>query len=121
MRHETLSGRADDQLIEQFRRMAIETGEATVNWLPAARKKRCLLDIVDVLRGRGKEPLLKLSRLLRDKNRFVRYYTATELLDIFPQQCLPVIEENTKEPDALAGDARFCLRMFKERTGEGRH
>jgi hypothetical protein len=115
MKHETLSGQSDDQLIEQFRRMAIETGEATVDWLPAARKKRHLLDIVDVLRTRGQEPLLKLSRLLRDENRFVRYYTATELLDILPQECLPVVEENVNELDALAGDARFCLRMFKLR------
>jgi hypothetical protein len=115
MRNETLSGQSDDQLIEQFRQMAIETGEATVNWLPAAQKKRRLLDIVDALRGRGQEPLLKLSRLLRDANRFARYYTATELLDAFPHQCLPVVEENAKELDALAGDARFCLRVFKER------
>jgi hypothetical protein len=116
MKSNKLINLADEELIDRFRQAAIDAGEATVNWLPAAQKKRRLLDIGDVLREHGKGSLLKLAVLLQDVSRFARYYAATELLEEIPQRCLPIIKENTKEFDALAGYARSCLRRYDARA-----
>ena len=51
-----------------------------------------------------------------DHDRFVRYYTAQELYGVLPQQCRSIIEENIREFDAVAGDARGFLRAIDEGT-----
>ena len=114
-----LSDLSDDELVERFRQMAIETGEAVVNWLPAARKTRRLFAIQDVLRGRGQIARLKLAKLLKDQDRFVKYYAAEELLYLLPKECAPIIEMNTREFDAIASDARFSWHLFEERQQYG--
>ena len=41
---------------------------------------------------------------------------AQELYGLLPDQCRPIIEENTRELDAIAGDARGFLRAIDEGT-----
>jgi hypothetical protein len=106
----------DEELVDLFALSAERVGDAVVNWLPAVRLTKRLFAISDVLRARGKEPRLKLAALLDDRNRFVRYYTAQELIHLLPGRCRPIIVENTKEFDAIAGDARGFLRAYDEGT-----
>jgi hypothetical protein len=104
----------DDQLIDHYAALAERVGEAIVNWMPGARLKRRLYVLEDEIKARGART--KLAKLLSDDNRFVRYYTAQELYGLFPAQCRPIIEENTREFDAIAGDARGFLRAIDEGT-----
>jgi hypothetical protein len=106
----------DDELVREFSLVARQLGEAVLNWLPAVRNARQLFAIKDSFRERGREARLKLARLLDSDDRFVRYYAAKELIGLMPQQCRPIIEENTKEFDAIAGDARGFLRAIDEGT-----
>lgn len=105
---------SDEELVKRFAVAAERTGEAVVNWLPPARLKKHLLLLGDVLRKRGQTSRLKLAPLLDHTNRFVRYYTAQELMLVLPSQCRPIIVENTKEFDAISGDARHFLRSVDE-------
>jgi hypothetical protein len=106
----------DDTLIERFCKVAAEMGEAVAIWMPAARLADRLFAIEKALRERGKPTRLKLAPSLKDADRFVRYYTAKELFGLLPDQCRPIIEENTGEFDAIAGDARGFLRAIDEGT-----
>jgi hypothetical protein len=111
-----LSTLSDDELVREFSSIARQLGEAVLNWLPAIRDARQLFAIKDIFRERGRESRLKLARLLDSDNRFLRYYAAKELIGLIPDQCRPIIEENTKEFDAIAGDARGFLRAIDEGT-----
>ena len=104
----------DDQLIQHYALLAKQVGEAIINWMPGARLKRRLYALEGEIKARGAR--MKLVKLLSDDNRFVRYYAAQELYGLFPQQCHPIIEENTREFDAIAGDARGFLRAIDEGT-----
>jgi hypothetical protein len=84
--------------------------------MPAAKKTDQLFTVKRALRSRGREARLKLEPLLKDPDRFVRYYAAQELYGLLPRQCRPIIEENTREFDAIAGDARGFLRAIDEGT-----
>jgi hypothetical protein len=105
----SFSRQSDEQLVESFRVIAQQLGESVVNWLPAVRDSRRLISVGDALRARGRGARLKLAPLLDNENRFVRYYAAKELIGIFPQRCRAIIEENTRERDAIAGDAGMSL------------
>jgi hypothetical protein len=107
---------SDEDLVREFEVTAAHTGDAVVNWLPANGLTRYLFATRNVLRRRGEASRLKLAALLDDKDRFVRYYTAQELIHLLPARCRPIIEENTREFDAIAGDARGFLRAFDEGT-----
>lgn len=112
-----LQAASDPELVCAFRSTAQELGEIVTCWLPGgAQLTRRLFSIRNVLRHRGNISRLKLAELLHDDNRFVRYYTAQELYGVLPQQCRPIIEANTKEVDAIAGDARGFLRAIDEGT-----
>lgn len=87
-----------------------------MNWLPAAKKTDQLFAVKRVLRSRGREARLKLAPLLKRSDRFVRYYAAQELYGLLPQQCRPIVLENTREFDAIAGDAKGFLRAIDEGT-----
>jgi hypothetical protein len=104
----------DDQLIDHYAFLAKQVGEAIVNWMPGAKLKRRLYALEHEIKTRGAR--VKLAKLLSDDNRFVRYYAAQELYGLFPEQCRPIIEENTREFDAIAGDARGFLRAIDEGT-----
>jgi hypothetical protein len=104
----------EDQPIEQYATLAKQVGEAIVNWMPGAGLKRRLYALESEIKARGAR--LKLTKLLSDDNRFVRYYTAQELYGLLPDQCRPIIEANTREFDAIAGDARGFLRAIDEGT-----
>jgi hypothetical protein len=107
----------DEELVQKFRLTAQKLGDIVVNWLPGgSRVTRQLFAVRNVLRHRGTTSRLKLAELLGDHDRFVRYYAARELYGPLPQQCRPVIEENTREFDAIAGDARHFLRGIDEGT-----
>jgi hypothetical protein len=116
MKSTYLSECNDDELVERFQSLAHQAGEAVVNWLPAAKKTDQLFAVKRVLRNRGREARSKLAPLLKSPDRFVRYYAAQELYGLFPQECRSIIEENTKEFDAIAGDARGFLRAIDEGT-----
>lgn len=107
---------SDEDLVKEFEFTAARTGDAVVNWLPANRLTRQLFATRNLLRCRGETSRLKLAALLDDKDRFVRYYTAQELIHLLPDRCRPIIEENTREFDAIAGDARGFLRAFDDGT-----
>jgi hypothetical protein len=113
----TLDSLSDEELVNKFRKIAVKLGEIVVNWLPdGPQVTRNLFAIRNVLRNRGQGSREKLAPLLRDSNRFVRYYASKELIGLFPEQCRPIIEENTREFDAIAGDARGFLRSIDEGT-----
>ena len=112
----SLSRLADAVLIERFRNAARDLGDAVVDWMPAERKANRLFAIKQEVRRRGHESRLKLAILLDDNDRFVRYYAAKELFGLFPQKCRLIVEENTREFDALMGDARHFLRAIDEGT-----
>lgn len=105
---------SDEQLIDQYALLAKRVGEAIVNWMPGARLKQQLYALEDEIKARGAR--IKLAKLLSDDNRFVRYYAAQELYGLLPDQCRPIIEANTREFDAIAGDARGFLRAIDEGT-----
>ncbi len=103
---------SDEQLIDQYASLAKLVGEAIVNWMPGAKLKHQLYALEKEIKGRGAR--IKLAKLLDDNDRFIRYYAAQELYGLLPQQCRPIIEENTREFDAIAGDARGFLRAIDE-------
>ncbi len=107
-----LSDRDDAELIKDYASHAQRLGDAVVNWLPANRMARKLLEIERILRARGQQSRLKLAPLLEHNNRFVRYYVAKELIGLIPMQSRNILEENAKEFDAIAGDARGFLRSL---------
>ena len=106
----------DEQLLAEYEIIAQRLGEAVVNWMPAVRLTNRLFMIEKEIKNRGPKIRLKLAPLLKSDSRFVRYYAAQELYGLLPDQCRPIIEENTREFDALAGDARGFLRAIDEGT-----
>jgi hypothetical protein len=104
----------DNRLIKQFEEAAQQLGEAVINWMPAVGLANRLFALEGEIKSRGLNSRLKLAALLKSDNRFVRYYTAQELYGLLPDQCRPIIEKNTKEFDAIAGDARGFLRAIDD-------
>lgn len=101
-----------DKLVERFRVVSHELGEAVTTWMPAVGLTNRLFAIEDALRARGKEARLKLAPLLGSHDRFVRYYAAKELYGLLPELCRPIIEENSRSYDALRGDAGMHLHAI---------
>lgn len=110
----TLKGRSDDELLRDYALIAQQLGEAVINWMPAVGLTNRLFALEGEIKSRGPNSRLKLAALLKSDNRFVRYYTAQELYGLLPDQCRPIIEKNTKEFDAIAGDARGFLRAIDD-------
>ncbi len=77
--------------------------------MPAVHPTDRLFAIKRALRERGTPTRLKLAPSLNDADRFIRYYAAKELFGLLPERCRPIIEENTREFDAIAGDAGMYL------------
>jgi hypothetical protein len=111
-----LSSLQDEELVKRFAAIAHRLGEAIINWSPGIQDTKLLFATRNVLRHRGRQSRLKLAALLHSNSRFVRYYAARELIGLLPQQCRPIIEANTKEFDAIAGDARGFLSAIDEGT-----
>jgi hypothetical protein len=82
--------------------------------MPAVGLANRLFALEGEIKSRGLNSRLKLAALLKSDNRFVRYYTAQELYGLLPDQCRPISEKNTKEFDAIAGDARGFLRAIDD-------
>jgi len=99
----------NDELVREFSRTAHNLGEAVNNWSSGVGETRRLFAIRNVLRARGRDARSQLMPLLRDADRFVRYYAAGELLALVPDQSRQIIEENAKMGDAIAGDAGMLL------------
>jgi hypothetical protein len=112
----SLARSSDEELVTKFRLIAHDLGDAIVDWMPSARMTDRLFAVKRELRERGRETRLKLSPLLEDEDRFVRYYAARELFGLFPQKCRSIIEANTKGFDALVGDASSFLRAIDKAT-----
>jgi hypothetical protein len=112
----SFKSRSDDELLAEYATTACRLGEAIVNWMPGVRLTKRLFAIEKVIKERGLNCRLKLAALLISDNRFVRYYAAQELYGLLPDQCRPIIEANTREFDAIAGDARGFLRAIDEGT-----
>jgi hypothetical protein len=101
----------DASLIRLFASTANDLGETVNNWVGAgAKEAKEILNIGDLLRFRGTEARLLLVPLLESKSRYIQYYAALELEGLVPDRCRPIIEANTKQNDAIAGDARAHLR-----------
>ena len=103
---------SNEQLIDEYALLAKRVGEAIVNWMPEAKLRQQLYAPENEIKARGCR--MNLAKLLNNDNRFVRYYAAQELYGPLPQLCRPIIEENTREFDAIAGDARGFLRAIDE-------
>lgn len=110
MKSANLIALSDNELIEEFRHAARELGEVVVNWMPGVRETQRLFAIRNLLRQRGQQSRLKLMPLLDDKDPYVRYYAAHELLALAPQRSRSIIEESARGHDAIAGDAKGLIR-----------
>src|SRR5580704_15525501 len=109
MTNQLLEKLDDEGLVQAFADTAKRLGEAVINWESGIRETRQLFAIRNVLRARGRNSRLRLAPLLDDKNRFVRYYTARQLLGLVPERSRQIIEENAKQGDAIAGDAGMLI------------
>ena len=112
----SMKSRSDDELLAEYAAVARRLGEAVVTWMPAVRLTKQLFSIEKEIRKRGVSSRFRLAALLKSDDRFVRYYTAQELYGLLPDQCRPIIEANTREFDAIAGDARGFLRAIDDGT-----
>jgi len=95
----------DEALVREFIETTLRLGEAVNYWMPANNAAKQLLDISRVFRRRGPRTRLLLAPLLDDANRFVQYYAAKHLEGLIPERCRQIIEWNSKQRDAIAGDA----------------
>jgi len=107
-----LEGLSDHELIEEFRLVAHKLGDSIVNWVPTTDEVKYLFTLTKALGARGRQVRLQLAPLLDDKDRFVRYYAAQELLALVPGRSRQIIEETAKGFDALAGDAGMLLHAL---------
>jgi hypothetical protein len=99
----------DYELVEFFIDKAARLGEAVNYWMPANKAASQLLAISRALRMRGPKARLLLAPLLDEANRFVQYYAAKHLEGLIPERCRQIIEWNSKQRDAIAGDAGMHL------------
>jgi hypothetical protein len=99
----------DSDLIAEFRTAAIQLGEAIQFWMPAAKLSKKLLNIQNEIHSRGHAFRMTLAPFLKDENRFVQYYAACHLLALVPERSREIVEENSKQGDAIAGDAGMLL------------
>ena len=109
---EVLERLNDEVLVERFSLTAKRLGSAVLDSddRRANRAAHRIIAVRDALRARGRESTMKLVPLLDDKDRFVRYYAAQQLLGLVPDRARAVIEWNAKFGfDALAGDAGMML------------
>ena len=112
MKASTLETLSNNELVTRFAAAAKERGAAVLN--SETRRANRMFDqmraIDSVLRTRGRDARLQLLRLMDDKDRFVRYYSALYLLGMVPERARAIIEWNHKYWfDALAGDAGMTL------------
>ena len=99
----------DEALVKAFIETAMRLGEAVNCWMPTNNAARQLLDISRILHKRGPKTRLLLAPLLDEANRFVQYYAAKHLEGLIPGRCREIIEWNSKQRDAIAGDAGMRL------------
>jgi hypothetical protein len=119
MRQQNLSRVPIDDLIVRFAEIAKERGAAVLDL--NSRRANVFYDrmkaIDDELRARGRDARLKLAPLLRDPDRFVRFYAAEKLLGLLADASRAVMEWNAKYGfDSLAADARGFLRALDAGT-----
>ena len=108
-RKSRLDNLSDQELVAEFRKTSGLFGEAVANWMPAGKENDRLIALLQELRRRGTQVRLQLAPLLDERNRFVRYYAAKHLLGLIPSRSREIIEAETKEGDAIAGDAGMLL------------
>lgn len=112
MKRINLSEIDDDVLIDKFVVAAKNLGLAVLDSeTRRANRMYHYLRAIDLeLRSRGTQARMKLTPLLNDDDRFVRYYAAQKLLGLVPDRSRSVIEWNYKYRfDAIAGDAGMLL------------
>ena len=100
---------SDPELEGEFIRRAKALGEVLNLWLPAEKAAERLIEIEGEMKSRGYEFRKKLIPLLENADRIVQYYAARELLALVPERSRQIIEENSKQGDAIAGDAGMLL------------
>jgi len=99
----------DEELFAEFVGRATTLGEAINYWLPAAQASKRLVQIEKEMKSRGRGVRAKLIPLLEDQDRIVQYYAARELLALVPERSRQIVEENSRQGDAIAGDAGMLL------------
>jgi hypothetical protein len=108
-----------DTLIDRFSEIAKERGTAVLD-LDSRRANIYfdqMLAIDNELRARGREARLRLAPLLRDPDRFIRFYAAEKLLGLVPSESRAVMEWNARyEADSIAANARGFLRALNAGT-----
>jgi hypothetical protein len=112
MKSRNLAHLSTEDLVGRFISTAKERGTAVLDL--NSRRANVFYDrmkaIDDELRSRGREARLKLAPLLRDPDRFIRFYAAEKLLGLVPEESRSVMEWNAKYGgDSLAADARGFL------------
>jgi len=119
MRSLNLTQLSTDTLISRFSDIAKERGAAVLDL--NSRRANIFYDqmlaIDNELRARGREVRLRLVPLLRDPDRFVRFYAAEKLLGLVPSESRAVMEWNAKyQADSIAANARGFLRALDAGT-----
>ena len=99
----------DDALVKSFIDAATQLGEAVNYWMPTNKAAKKPHNISQNLRKRGVKTRLLLASLLDNANRFVQYYAARHLEGLMPERSRQIIEWNSKQRDAIAGDAGMHL------------
>lgn len=109
MTPERLSKLSGSELALELTAVAKKLGEAINYWMPTAKLSKDLLSVQNEIRARSREYRLSLAPLLEDQNRYVQYYAARQLLALVPGRSRQIIEENSRQGDAIAGDAGMLL------------
>jgi hypothetical protein len=119
MRKSQLKTLSTEQLVEEFRRLSAEHGQAleASNARAANRKFPTLVAIIEELRSRDPEAQRQLSKLLADPDPSTRYWTAGAVLDFAPSEAEQVLEELSRtQRNALGFSADWTLKLWREGT-----
>ena len=112
MRRSDFTKLTNTDLVQRFIEAAKRRGLAVLD-LDARNASSMVLymhAIDSVLRSRGIEARKELLPLLDNKDRYVQYYAAKQLLGIAPDRAREIIESNHKHGfDAIAFDAGMTL------------
>src|SRR5438270_889587 len=108
-----LNGKRSAELLQLYEDAARRHGEATEEGDPESGNQAHdeIVALRHELKRRGHEMLL--CQLLKSFNGSVRGWAATHLLDVVPDQAVPVLEELSKEKRGYLGlGARMTLKEW---------
>ena len=117
MRKSQLETLPTERLVEEFSRLSAEHRHAIKSGNPRAanRKSDTLVAIIKELRSRGPEAQHQLLKLLADPEPSTRYWTASAVLEIAPNEAEQVLEELSRtQRNTLGVSADLTLEQWRE-------